>query len=129
VLNTSPENYECWLAQAISRTMQDFPGQDRLVFINAWNEWAEGCHLEPDRKYQRRYLEATRNARNDPARVRRFAEVPDPILADEMQRRLLPDLRAVLTYHAYLSMGRLSGWLKGYPRLRRFIRWVLNGGR
>ena len=129
VLDTSPENYECWLAQAISRTTQDFPGRERLVFINAWNEWAEGCHLEPDRKYQRRYLEATLGARNDPARKRSFSEAPDAILASEAQRRLLPDLRAVLAYHAYLTLGRLSGWLKGYPRLRRVVRWVLNGGR
>ena len=53
----------------------------------------------------------------------------DAILASEAQRRLLPDLRAVLAYHAYLTLGRLSGWLKGYPRLRRVVRWVLNGGR
>jgi len=129
VLGSSPENYEAWLARAIQKTMQDFPGQERLVFINAWNEWAEGCHLEPDRKYQRRYLEATLSARNDPARPRGFTDIPDPALSNHAQRRFFTDLQAVLTYHTYLLLGRMSGWLKGYPRLRRLVRWVLNGGR
>ena len=129
VLGSSPENYEAWLAQAIQKTMQDFPGRERLVFINAWNEWAEGCHLEPDRKFQRRYLEATLSARNNPSRLRGFTEVPDHALSNHAQRRFVTDLQAVLTYHTYLLLGRLSGWLKGYPRLRRLVRWVITGGR
>ncbi len=58
---STPEAYEQWLLEAVSRAGRR-PAQERVVFVNAWNEWAEGCHLEPDLRHGRAYLEATARA-------------------------------------------------------------------
>jgi glycosyltransferase involved in cell wall biosynthesis len=58
---STPEAYGEWLARSISNVIAE-PEDHRLVFLNAWNEWAEGAHLEPDQLYGRGYLEATRRA-------------------------------------------------------------------
>jgi glycosyltransferase involved in cell wall biosynthesis len=59
--NSTPDAYEAWLRAAVDRARSQ-PGDDRIVFVNAWNEWAEGCHLEPDLRHGRAYLDATRRA-------------------------------------------------------------------
>jgi hypothetical protein len=46
----NPKGYEQWLRHAVA-SVQDQPADHRLVFINGWNEWGEGCHLEPDRRH------------------------------------------------------------------------------
>jgi len=60
--NASPELYSEWLYHMLEWTRRNHPGEDAPIFVNAWNEWAEGCHLEPDQTYGRSYLRATRDA-------------------------------------------------------------------
>jgi lipopolysaccharide biosynthesis protein/2-polyprenyl-3-methyl-5-hydroxy-6-metoxy-1,4-benzoquinol methylase len=63
LLNSTPHGYQEWLLNAIADTRQRIASPDeRMVFINAWNEWAEGAHLEPDKRDGFAYLEATRMA-------------------------------------------------------------------
>jgi len=56
---SSPREYEAWLRGAVSWTEAHHPPEERIVFLNAWNEWAEGAHLEPDHRHGRAWLEAT----------------------------------------------------------------------
>ena len=77
-LNATPANYEYWLSESISQTRRDYPGEERFVFVNAWNEWAEGCHLEPDQRFGRQFLEATFRAKTGESRKTAFEDVGPP---------------------------------------------------
>jgi SAM-dependent methyltransferase len=58
----SPELYADWLRWCVKRALELNPPGHEFVFINAWNDWTRGAHLEPDRKYGYAFLEATRGA-------------------------------------------------------------------
>ena len=37
------------------------PVQDRVIFLKAWNEWAEGNYVEPDLKFGTGYLDVLKD--------------------------------------------------------------------
>lgn len=57
LVNSSPQAYERWLRQVVERFEPPSPDEN-LVFVNAWNEWGEGNHLEPCGRWGRGFLEA-----------------------------------------------------------------------
>lgn len=61
-INSSPTLFEYWLRRQSVKTLNDPLNKENFVFINAWNEWAEGAHLEPCMKYEHQYLRAVKRA-------------------------------------------------------------------
>ncbi len=56
----TPEKFQKYLTVQIKRTREIY--HKDMMFMYAWNEWAEGGYLEPDERYGYRNLEAIKNA-------------------------------------------------------------------
>lgn len=56
VKGSTPELFKEYMKALLEKNDKKSNGE--FIFINAWNEWAEGAHLEPDEKHGYAYLEA-----------------------------------------------------------------------
>lgn len=58
IIENDDENlFYNWLHEA-KVCIENRHDDEKIIFINAWNEWAEGCHLEPDKKNGRKFLKS-----------------------------------------------------------------------
>ncbi|MGX9718964.1 glycoside hydrolase family 99-like domain-containing protein [Stenotrophomonas acidaminiphila] len=58
----TPARFRYWLKNIVEQEDRYNGGEESLIFINAWNEWAEGTYLEPDQRYGTAYLSAVKSA-------------------------------------------------------------------
>jgi lipopolysaccharide biosynthesis protein len=114
MLNGTPTNYEHWLKLTINKSLQS---KSSFVFVNAWNEWAEGCHLEPDREYGRAFLEATKRAVDGISQTTNF-ECSFPCIE---KKTLLEDLSLVLRKHLWNSIATLRQFITKRPKVKRIF--------
>lgn len=56
------ETLQQWLKDIIEESKQIHSKSEDIVFVNSWNEWAEGSHLEPDMRFGYANLQAVKTA-------------------------------------------------------------------
>jgi glycosyltransferase involved in cell wall biosynthesis len=56
---STPQLYEKWLSHLCEYTRKNLFTEERFIFVNAWNEWAEGTYLEPDDRFGYAFLNKT----------------------------------------------------------------------
>lgn len=61
----NPKTFKTWLKDIVRESREIHSEAENMVFVNSWNEWAEGSHLEPDMKYGYGYLQAVKEVLED----------------------------------------------------------------
>jgi len=112
---STPQAYGDWLERAMERASEEPDAEQRIVFINAWNEWAEGAMLEPDRHYGHAYLAETRR------RLDKVNRVPDTASAPAAVRRPVQGMAKPSRWNYLRNASRdarrkMLGMLSSRPR-------------
>lgn len=107
-----PAAYGAWLDRAMAAEQRR--GEGGIVFVNAWNEWAEGAHLEPDLKTGRGFLEATKSVASKYGK----AVGASPSSVHDNAEEVPLERRYSDLYERYLSLLAASGDIGAMKRRR-----------
>ena len=74
IYDATPSSFNKFMKLSIKETLSyrnnsAFSQVQEFLFINAWNEWDEGAHLEPDEKYGYEWLEIIKNIQEQPVKI------------------------------------------------------------
>jgi lipopolysaccharide biosynthesis protein len=117
-----PELFSYWFLKVIEYTENNFSKDERFIFINAWNEWGEGCHIEPDVRNGYKFLEAIEKA------LRNEVKMPDEYLhylescridiINEYEKQIL-EIKNSLTYRSGRALLTLPRFIKEALKIKR----------
>lgn len=57
----NPSTFKTWLQDIVRESKKIHKQSEDICFVNSWNEWAEGSHLEPCMRYGYAYLQTVKD--------------------------------------------------------------------
>jgi lipopolysaccharide biosynthesis protein len=121
VHGSTPMRFQKWVESCISYSKKHLPSDRRLVLVNAWNEWAEGAHLEPDSRYGYAYLNAIGRALSNVPYSDQLNSGKTDIAGTRIHLSFPPHFRALLA----TDTGLAQRFLKILARSSVFSRCVV----
>lgn len=95
----TPQKFYDWFSSAMDWSVRNHPPKERMVFVNAWNEWGEGTYLEPDRHFGYAFLQAIASKREEKSEYRESLVDFSRSLGATKKRRV--DARSAAFIHIY----------------------------
>ncbi|MEP9318840.1 glycoside hydrolase family 99-like domain-containing protein [Pseudomonas sp. LABIM340] len=102
--------YKQWLSKIANNVFNNkkYSNEEKIIFVNAWNEWAEGTHLEPDRRFGYGYLQTTYDVIKDYDNETSEKLTPGSLVKNSEN--------AVIVHLHYLDVWpELSRYLENFP--------------
>lgn len=103
VTEQSPNLFGDKLAELMAK---NFVNGKQITFINAWNEWGEGMHLEPDEKYKYEFLSSVKRAKES------FGQYIPKYEAKQNTTNGLINKYRILSDKFEVNMNVLDSWMR-----------------
>ena len=94
--DSTPTLFYEWLTHSIARAKRNAE-DERIVFINAWNEWSESAYLEPDQQFGYGYLAACATAITDNVEI----DSRVAALFEQQRKKFKVNHRRAVAIHLY----------------------------
>ncbi len=123
-VNSTPADYQKWLKENISFTHNFFMGEEKISFINAWNEWGEGNYLEPDIYNKYSLLEATKAAAKESVIKNKFrsnTRIDLAVVIHAFYPTILPEILILLCDSPIPSKLFVSAPVNEFARIQKIL--------
>ena len=93
----SGDKFYSWCRKVWEYTVHTFPDHERFIFVNAWNEWAEGTYLEPDTRFGYANINTLSRA------LTKLPNQPGPIAKESVTSSQLHSISIIVHLHLYFA--------------------------